>query len=101
MAMVDEFQLIEPNPDASSRMVEESLASSESGAANKVDCQPATTLSIKAIGPRHPTIILSEIDNQHILPYSQGQGLYFPFTRTIQETLNRISTQWKRTLGKP
>ncbi|MBW0497526.1 hypothetical protein O181_037241 [Austropuccinia psidii MF-1] len=47
--MVDEIQPIKPDPDDSSRMVDESLASSESGASDDADLRPAKTPRIKVI----------------------------------------------------
>ncbi|MBW0548226.1 hypothetical protein O181_087941 [Austropuccinia psidii MF-1] len=51
VGMVDEIQPIKLDPDGSSRLVDESLASSESGASDDADLRPATTPTIKVIGP--------------------------------------------------
>ncbi|MBW0535199.1 hypothetical protein O181_074914, partial [Austropuccinia psidii MF-1] len=90
MGQVDEILPIEPILDEPSRMVDEIQDSSEIAASDQD--RPACPSRIKVIGPRHPTLISSDVNSHNILPYSRRPkallSIHDETPRTFKQAIN-------------
>ncbi|MBW0567350.1 hypothetical protein O181_107065 [Austropuccinia psidii MF-1] len=70
---VDEVQVDSLDEFPFSDVVDEAHADEQEFQSLESVTAPATTSCIKVIGPRHPTLVLSDIDNLNILPYPRRE----------------------------
>ncbi|MBW0468571.1 hypothetical protein O181_008286 [Austropuccinia psidii MF-1] len=76
--MVDEVQVDSLDEFPLSDVVDEAYTDEQDFQSLESVTAPATTSRIKVIGPEHPTLVSSDIDNLNILPYPRRADALLP-----------------------
>ncbi|MBW0526155.1 hypothetical protein O181_065870 [Austropuccinia psidii MF-1] len=90
---------MEPELDDTSRMVDEVHVAPDLDSAEI--SPPGNVSRIKVIGPRHPTLISSDVDSHHILPYSRRPKVFLSTHDDSPRTFKQALSSSKKEVWSP